>query len=169
MPETLTMTSGLTLGAALAAVGLIITFFVWRRKGLAFGLRGLAWSMLPLVAGLLGLMNVIMQFVLGLFGVLAGLVFNPIVWAGVALVPLMVILYVASGFMKARGIGVKQPGANKGKASEGGGAPAGAQGAPAAGAAKPAAGQVKAPQQKKAGGDEDFDEIEALLRKHGIE
>ena len=43
MPETLTMTSGLTLGAALAAVGLIITFFVWRRKGLAFGLRGLAW------------------------------------------------------------------------------------------------------------------------------
>ncbi|MGW9553076.1 cellulose synthase [Nocardiopsis sp. NPDC055551] len=168
MPETLTMTSGLTLGAALAAVGLIITFFVWRRKGLAFGLRGLAWSMLPLVAGLLGLMNVIMQFVLGLFGVLAGLVFNPIVWAGVALVPLMVILYVASGFMKARGIGVKQPGA-KDKTSEGGDAPAGGQGALAAGPAKPTAGQVKAPPQKKSGGDEDFDDIEALLRKHGIE
>ena len=124
--------------------------------------------MLPLVAGLLGLMNVIMQFVLGLFGVLAGLVFNPIVWAGVALVPLMVILYVASGFMKARGIGVKRPGA-KGKTPEGGDAPAGGQGAPAAGPAKPAAGQVEAPPQKKAGGDEDFDDIEALLRKHGIE
>ena len=168
MPDTLTMTSGLTLGAALAAVGLIISFLVWRRKGLAYGLRGMAWSMLPLVAGLLGLMNVVMQFVLGLFGVLAGLVFNPIVWIGVALVPLMVILYVVSGVMKARGIGVKKSGA-RGGASEGGEPGTGSQGAPAAGPARPAAGQVKAPGKKKAGGDEDLDEIEALLRKHGIE
>ncbi|MBR8743990.1 cellulose synthase [Nocardiopsis sp. MG754419] len=162
------MTSGLTLGAALAALGLIITFFVWRRKGAAFGLRGLAWSMLPLVAGLLGLMNVVMQFVLGLFGVLAGLVFNPIVWAGVALVPLMVILYVASGFMKARGVGVKQAGA-KAERPQGDASGAAPKGKPAAGPAQPAAGQVKAPEQKKSGGGEDFDEIEALLRKHGIE
>ncbi|MET9712234.1 cellulose synthase [Nocardiopsis alba] len=165
MPETLTMTSGLTLGAALAAVGLIITFFVWRRKGLAYGLRGLAWSMLPLVVGLLGLMTVVMQFFTGLLGVLAGLVFNPIVWAGVALVPIMVVLYVVSGFMKAKGIGVRGA-----KAASSDGAKPGAepQGPQAAGPAPSAAGQVKAPQQKKSG-DDDLDDIEALLRKHGIE
>ncbi|WP_017590018.1 hypothetical protein [Nocardiopsis ganjiahuensis] len=162
------MTTGLTLGAILTVVGLLISFFVWRRKGLAYGLRGVAWSLLPLVAGLLGLMTIIWQAVVGIVGILVGLIFNPLVWAGVALGGLMVVLYVASGFMKAKGIGVK-PGArpqDKARARTEG------EGTPAAGAAPPAAGQVNAAQPKKAkapAADDDFGDIEALLRKRGIE
>ncbi len=166
--DTLTMTTGLTLGAILTVVGLLITFFVWRRKGLAYGLRGVAWSLLPLVAALLGLMTIIWQAVVGIVGILVGLIFNPLVWAGVALGALMVVLYVASGFMKSRGIGVK-PGARpqdkaQAKAEDGG--------TPAAGAAAPAAGQVNAPQPQRAKApdmDDDFGDIEALLRKRGID
>ena len=165
MPDTLTMTTGLTLGAALAAVGLIISFFVWRRKGLAYGLRGVSWSLLPLVAGLLGLMNILWQTVVGIVGILVGLMFNPLVWAGVVLAGLMVVLYVASGLMKSRGIGVK-PGARPQDKAQPEGAPAAAE------SGQPDAGQVNAPQPKQAkkdDGDENFDDIEALLRKHGIE
>ena len=47
------MTAGLPLGGALTLVGLIISFFVWRSKGAAAGLRGVSWSLVPLAAGLL--------------------------------------------------------------------------------------------------------------------
>ena len=40
----------LPLTAGLTLVGLIISFFVWRRRGAAAGLRGVAWSLLPLAA-----------------------------------------------------------------------------------------------------------------------
>lgn len=166
MPDTLTMTTGLTLGAILTLVGLLISFFVWRRKGLAYGLRGVSWSLLPLVAGLLGLMNILWQTVVGVVGILVGLLFNPLVWTGVVLAGLMVVLYVASGFMKSKGIGVKPGARPQDKAREKG------EGTPAAGAGQPAAGQVTAPQPKQAKApamDDDFGDIEALLRKRGIE
>ncbi|MFE1166847.1 cellulose synthase [Nocardiopsis sp. NPDC058789] len=155
------------LGAALTAVGFVISYFVWRRKGAAYGLRGVAWSLLPVIAGLLLLMDVVLQFVLGVLGILLTMAFKLQSWVGLGLAVLMVVLYVVSGFMKSKGIGVK-PGArpeDRARArTEGGG------GAPAAGAAPAPAGQVNAPKQAKApAADDDFDDIEALLRKRGIE
>ncbi|WP_431871781.1 cellulose synthase [Nocardiopsis eucommiae] len=155
------------LGAALTAVGFVISYFVWRRKGAAYGLRGVAWSLLPVIAGLLLLMDVVLQFVLGVLGILLTMAFKLQSWVGLGLAVLMVVLYVVSGFMKSKGIGVK-PGArpeDRARArAEGGG------GAPAAGAAPAPAGQVNAPKQAKApSADDDFDDIEALLRKRGIE
>ncbi|GAB2525811.1 cellulose synthase [Nocardiopsis aegyptia] len=166
MPDDLTATAGLSLGAALTIVGLLITFFVWRRKGVASGLRGVAWSLLPLAAGLLGLMNAIWQFVLSLVGIVAGLAFNPLVWAGVVMVGVSVVLYVVSGFMRARGAGTSPRGAAKGEGSA-----KGAGGAKAAGPAAAPAGQVGAKAPKKSGGDDlsDFSDIEDLLRKRGID
>ncbi|GHC78675.1 hypothetical protein GCM10007079_16180 [Nocardiopsis terrae] len=175
MPETLSENVGVGLGAALAVVGFVISYFLWRRKGAAYGLRGVAWSLLPLVAGLLMLMDVVMEFVLGVLGILLTMAFKLQSWVGLALAVLMVVLYVVSGFMKSRGIGVK-PGArpqDKAQArAQGTDAPAAAEPAP------PAAGQVggaqpkqgsQPKQGKKSGGDEDIEDIEALLRKHGIE
>ena len=168
MPETLSENVGMGLGAALTAVGFVISYFVWRKKGAAYGLRGVAWSLLPLIAGLLMLMDVVMEFVLGTLGVLLTMAFRLQSWVGIGLAVLMVVLYVASGFMKSKGIGVK-PGArpqDKAAAKAEGG------GTPATGATPPAAGQVNAPQSKKAkapAADDDFGDIEALLRKRGIE
>ncbi|WP_304454564.1 cellulose synthase [Nocardiopsis sp. YSL2] len=167
MPDDLTATAGLSLGAALTIAGLLITFFVWRRKGAASGLRGVAWSLLPLAAGLLGLMNAIWQFVLSLLGIVAGLALNPLVWAGAVLVGLSVVLYVVSGFMRLRGLGTSPRGAAK----DGPSAPKGEGGAKAVGPAAGPAGQVGAKAPKKSGADDlsDFSDIEEMLRKRGIE
>ncbi|MDE3725325.1 cellulose synthase [Nocardiopsis sp. N85] len=166
MPDTLTTMTGVILGGGLTLVGLVISFLVWRAKGAASGLRGVAWSLVPLAAGLLGLMAAVWQFALSILGILLGLIFNPIVWAGVALTGLAVVLYVVSGVMKARGVGTR------GRATtpeDGTPAAGGAGTAPAAGAA--ASRQVGgAPKGgAKQGDPSDFGDIEDLLRKHGIE
>lgn len=166
MPETLSENVGMGLGAALAAVGFVISYFVWRRKGAAYGLRGVAWSLLPLIAGLLLLMDVVLQFVLGVLGVVLTMAFRLQSWVGIGLAVLMVVLYVVTGFMKSKGIGVKAGARPQDKARAKG------EDAPAAGAAPTAAGQVKAPQPKQskaAAADDDFGDIEALLRKRGID
>lgn len=161
------MTAGLPLGGALTLVGLLISFFVWRSKGAAAGLRGVSWSLVPLAAGLLGLLSAVSQFVSSIFTILVNLVFNPIVWAGVALTGLAVVLYIVSGMMRSRGVGVKtKGGASAG--SGGAGAPAGSE-RPAADGAAPAGKVGGAPAK---GGDDDlsdFSDIEALLKKRGIE
>ena len=123
--------------------------------------------MVPLAAGLLGLLGAVSQFVGSIFTILVNLIFNPIVWAGVVLTGLAVVLYIDSGVMRARGVGVK----TKGGAStgpEGATAPA-EPGRPAAGGGVPAGKVGGAPSQ--GGGDDlsDFSDIEALLKKRGIE
>lgn len=166
MPETLNDNVGVGLGAALTAVGIVISYFVWRKKGAAYGLRGVAWSLLPLIAGLLLLMDVVLQFVLGVLGILLTMAFKLQSWVGLALAVVMVVLYVVSGFMKSKGIGVK-PGARPQDKAQ---ARVEGEGASAAGAAPGAAGQVKAPKQDRApAADDDFGDIEALLRKRGID
>ncbi|MEE2040944.1 cellulose synthase [Nocardiopsis sp. CT-R113] len=167
MPENLTWMTGLILGGGLTLVGLVISLVVWRAKGAARGLRGVAWSLLPLVAGLIGLMNAVWQFVMSIIGILVGLLFNPAVWAGVVLAGVAVVLYVVSGVMAARGVGTRP----RGRASEEPKAARGGGGQGAADAARPAAGQVGASPKKSAAADDlsDLGDIEALLRKRGID
>lgn len=162
MPVEMTATAGLTLGAALTVVGLLISFIMWRRRGAASGLRGVAWSLLPLAAGLLGLMNAVWQFGASIVGIIVGLALNPMVWAGVALTGVAVVLYIVSGFMRSKGVGVKAPAKSEkaSKGDDGGGPPAGGQQQVGGGA----------PKQADATSDlSDFGDIEELLRKRGIE
>ncbi|WP_235432134.1 cellulose synthase [Nocardiopsis sp. RV163] len=165
MPENLTWMTGLVLGGGLTLAGLVISFFVWRAKGAASGLRGVAWSLLPLAAGLIGLMNAVWQFAMNIFGILVGLLFNPAVWAGVALAGLAVVLYVVSGVMRARDVGTRPGKAEAAKAGAGGAA------APGATTAAPGAKGKVGPAPKAGGADDlsDLDDIEELLRKRGIE
>ena len=44
----------LPLCGGLTALGLVLSYFVMRRRGLGSGLRGAAWSLLPLAAYLTG-------------------------------------------------------------------------------------------------------------------
>ncbi|MFC9087136.1 cellulose synthase [Nocardiopsis dassonvillei] len=173
MPENLTWMTGLVLGGGLTLAGLVISFFVWRAKGAASGLRGVAWSLLPLAAGLIGLMNAVWQFAMSIFGILVGLLFNPAVWAGVALAGLAVVLYVVSGVMRARDVGTR-PGRAKEPESTGGAGGAAKPGAakPGAAPAAPGAKGKVGPAPNKAGAADDLSDlgdIEELLRKRGIE
>ncbi|WP_155979782.1 cellulose synthase [Nocardiopsis sp. CNS-639] len=173
MPENLTWMTGLVLGGGLTLAGLVISFFVWRAKGAASGLRGVAWSLLPLAAGLIGLMNAVWQFAMNIFGILVGLLFNPAVWAGVALAGLAVVLYVVSGVMRARDVGTRPGRAKEPKATGGaGGAAEPGAAKPGAAPAAPGAKGKVGPVPNKAGAADDLSDlgdIEELLRKRGIE
>ncbi|MCP3011871.1 cellulose synthase [Nocardiopsis dassonvillei] len=172
MPENLTWMTGLVLGGGLTLAGLVISFFVWRAKGAASGLRGVAWSLLPLAAGLIGLMNAVWQFAMSIFGILVGLLFNPAVWAGVALAGLAVVLYVVSGVMRARDVGTRPGRAKEPKATGGAGGAAGPGAAePGAAPAAPGAKGKVGPAPKAGAADDlsDLGDIEELLRKRGIE
>ncbi|NYE46907.1 heme exporter protein D [Spinactinospora alkalitolerans] len=161
---------GPMLGAALTVVGLIISWVVWRRRGAAAGLRGVAWSLLPLAAGLMGLMTILWRLVADLVGFFVGMVFNPVVWAGVAVAGLAVVLWVVSGVMRARNIGVTDRGGRKRRGSaDAAGATDQAGEAGAAGGRPQVGAPAPKPEKKSSGGgDDDFSDIEELLRKRGI-
>ncbi|MFC7745192.1 hypothetical protein ACFQXA_36350 [Nocardiopsis composta] len=54
-------------------------------------------------------MGTLWRAVADIVGIFAGLLFNPMVWAGVVVGGIAVVLFVASGFMRARGMGVRDP------------------------------------------------------------
>jgi hypothetical protein len=81
-----------------------------------------------------------------------GLVFNPLVWLGIVLAGISVVLFVVSGAMRSRGVGSTPA------TKDASGADAGAL--PAKRSSRKAEPAVK---------DEDMDDIEAILRKHGIQ
>jgi hypothetical protein len=83
-----------TISLAVTVLGLVGSWAAYRRRGLASGMRGLAWSSVPMAAYLTGLTEF-----------LSGVVFNPVKWAGVVLFGLGAVLYVTSGVMLRRGAG----------------------------------------------------------------
>lgn len=139
--------AGEMLGATLFLVGLVVSWVVWRRRGAAHGLRGVAWSLALLAAGLVGLLESLWIFFSGLN------IFSPVLWAGGIAIGLAVVLYVVSGIMKARGVGTKGKvgGRKSAKAAEGQGS---------------GKGQVES--AKASDDEDDFSDIEAILRDRGI-
>lgn len=140
------------LGLLLTVVGLVISLLVWRRRGAAAGLRGVAWSLLPAAAGLTGTLKLVWEIGDDIASWAARLVFSPVVWAGIALAGVSLMLFALTAAMRARGVG-----RSSARTSEGGDARQLPQQRSASKASKEPAVQ-----------DKDMDDIEAILRKHGI-
>ena len=87
----------LPLTAGLTLIGLIISFFVWRRRGAAAGLRGVAWSLLPLAAYLIGAIELLWRFGTAIGNFAGSFVFSPKVWAGIIVVIVSVVLFSLGG------------------------------------------------------------------------
>ncbi|NEA33721.1 hypothetical protein [Streptomyces sp. SID13031] len=157
----------------LTLLGLIGSWAAWRRRGLASGVRGLAWSLLPVSLYMTGLLELLWDVVKSVSSWVTHLIFSPTVWAGVALFGVSVVLYVVSGLAKGRG-GSREKATKPAPASR----PASdAIGELTAGGPAPAsAGQpTRTPQSrskaaKAAKGQEssEFDDIEDILKRHGI-
>ena len=141
------------LGVTLTAVGLLLSGLVWRRRGAASGLRGVAWSLLPLAAALIGLLRVVWEVADSVSSWAVRLVFSPVVWAGVVVAGVSVVLFVVSGCLRRRS---PKPTRAERRAARAGDQPAAVTGDRSRPGATPA---VK---------DDDMDDIEAILRKHGI-
>ena len=159
------------LGLVLTIAGLTVSAVLWSRRGPASGLRGAAWSLLPLAAGLTGVLKLGWEITDSVVSWAARLVFSPIVWLGLVVAGVSMVLFVVSGWMRRRGAGGSRPKAvAPGKATPdelprrrstpaATASPTGAEGGTRSGA------KAGAPQ---AAGD-DMDEIEEILRRHGIQ
>ena len=92
----------LPLCAGLTALGLVLSYFVMRRRGLGSGLRGAAWSLLPLAAYLTGSVKMFWKIGVAIADFAKGFVFSTEVWSGIAVAGLAALLFVVSGPLRRR-------------------------------------------------------------------
>jgi hypothetical protein len=158
MPLVATVSLDDTTWAALALVltilGAAYSWVAWRRRGLAPGLRGLAWTLVPIAAWLTGTLKLAANILNDVIAWAARLVFSPVVWLGIIVAIAAAVLWFASGVLLARGIGVPSAAkqVDRGAAKE-----------------VPASGTGKQRRSKARDDDlDDMDDIEAILKRHGI-
>jgi hypothetical protein len=152
--------------AGLTLLGLIASWAAFKRRGAAAGIRGIAWSLLPVSLYLTGLLELLWEVVRAASHWVLHLVFSPTVWAGVALFGVSVVLFVLSGVLRGRRetkagqTKAKQPKAVSGTAGE-----LTATGAPPATVSRTQKAANKAAAKAE---DNEFAEIEDILKRHGI-
>lgn len=143
------------LAFALTVLGGVYTWWAFRHRGAAAGLRGLALTLLPPAAWLTGTLGMFTQIVRAIGSWATHLVLSPIVWAGIAAAGTSVLLWlVATGLDRWRPVEGRRPRRERRLDSGRDGrdaVPGGTGGTGGAGA-----------------GDE-FADIEELLRRKGIE
>jgi heme exporter protein D len=160
------------LGLLLTLGGLGLSWVAWRRRGPASGLRGAAWSLLPLAAGLTGVLRLGWEITDSVASWAARLVLSPVVWLGLVVAMTSVVLFVVSGVLRRRDAPrsstvTKGRGAQPSALPRTASAPAVQGGATQGGAAQGGAAQGGAA-QGGASATDDLADIEELLRKHGI-
>src|SRR5579859_3472447 len=87
----------LPLAGGLTGLGLVASYFLFRRRGVRAGLRGVAWSLLPLAAYLTGSIKMIWEMASAITGFATSFLFSPEKWAGVAVAGLAFVLFVVTG------------------------------------------------------------------------
>lgn len=157
-----------TVCAALSAAGLAIAFLTAYRRRFVAATRIAAYALLPVGLALSGLAKLGARIGRAVGDWATDLVFKPTVWTGFAVLAVAVLLYVI-----ARLAGGRAGGRERGSASAGRGAAeleaaSGASGPKAARAGRNARGGRSSGGRQDGSGGEDFSEIEAILKKHGI-
>jgi CelD/BcsL family acetyltransferase involved in cellulose biosynthesis len=175
----------LPLAAGLTILGLVLSYYVYRRRGLRPALMGTAFSLLPIAAYLTGSIEMFWKIgaAIGQFG--TGFVFSPAKWAGIGVTGLAIALFLAAGGRSRRQASrearkaarAQESPAAEGRASAAGiGAPDRTQALATRGsartpvpadrtAAQPAA---KSSRRQAPPVDDDMKDIEDILRKRGI-
>lgn len=137
--------SWLALALVLTAGGGAWTWYAFRNRGAASGVRAAAFTLLVPAAAMTGTLELTGEVAASAVDWGAGIVFNPVVWIGIVLFGISVLLFGVSGWMAARGKGGATP-----KPEEAQTLPPG-----------------KAPSSSSVV-DDDLAEIEAILKKRGI-
>jgi len=87
----------LPLAAGLTILGLVLSYLIYRRRGLRPAMMGVAFSLLPIAAYLTGAIEMLWKIgaAIGQFG--TAFVFSPAKWAGIGVTGLAVALFLAAG------------------------------------------------------------------------
>jgi hypothetical protein len=168
----------LPLCAGLTGIGLVASWFLMRRRGFGSGLRGAAWSLLPLAAYLTGSIEMFWKIGTAIGDFAAHLVLSPKVWSGVGVALVAGVLFVVSAPLKRRRKRARKAASAEaaGPATESSGAqrPAVPEQAAANGTrrqelepsrSRPARASTK---PKGDPADDDMREVEEILRRRGI-
>ena len=188
---------GLPLCAGLTGLGLLLSYLVMRRRGLRSGLRGAAWSLLPLAAYLTGAVKMFWKIGVAIGDFATGFVLSTRVWSGIAVAGLAGVLFLVSGGLRRRRTRVKrgadadgvagdaiaaagrratqpratQPGGTQPGATQPGTLPA-LPGRATQPASTPRPAPAKLPVRRKPTaddlGDDDMRDVEEILRRRGI-
>lgn len=151
----------LPITAGLAILGLIVSFFLWRRRGAAAGLRGVAWSLLPVAAYLIGAIELLWRFGSAIASFASSFVFSPRVWAGIIVAIVSVLLFVVSGRLRSRAR--RRSGGQAAPKAAGAGT-----GATATAAGKPGKAISTGKRQPAVVDDDVLGDAAEVLRRHGI-
>ncbi|WP_406728426.1 hypothetical protein WJ438_32780 [Streptomyces sp. GD-15H] len=145
-----------TVCAAVSAAGLGIALVTAWRKRFLTATRIAAYSLVPIGLVMTGVVEW-----------LAGTAFSPTAWAGFGVLGLAWVLFMTTRAVERRRGGTRK---ERKERQERRSAGAAAQpGAVAPKASAPSLGQGSRPAARPAaGGDDDFSDIEAILKKHGI-
>ena len=87
----------LALAAALTALGLVLSYLTYQRRGLRPALIGVALSLLPTAAYLTGAIEMLWKVGVAIGQFATGFVFSPEKWAGIGLTGLAIALFLAAG------------------------------------------------------------------------
>lgn len=151
---------------SLATLGFVVAIVLWLRGRRGRALQAVGFAALPVGLYLTGLLGLVVDAIAALGGWAAGLVFNPVVWTGVVLLGTAVVLWVIGG-MIARRTRARRP-----AGTGAGGTEVRDRGKDTASALRRGGrgtGGTSASGGRTASGDGEFDDIEELLRRRGIE
>jgi hypothetical protein len=142
------------LTTVLTALGAAWTWYAFRHRGMASGLRGAGLTLLAPAAFLTGTLEMFTEIGGSVADWATSLVLSPMVWAGIVLAGLSVLLLGSSAMLRNRALAAKaDDGAAPPKQAA---APKDRQGLPpASGRGEPAI-------------DDDLADIEAILKRRGI-
>ena len=91
---TIDSTTWAALALVLTIIGGALSWVAWRRRGLAAGLRGLAWTLVPVAAWLTGTLKLAVNIVNDVGDWATQLVFSPAVWIGIIVAGGSAVLFV---------------------------------------------------------------------------
>jgi len=141
--------------AAVTVIGLALSVVAWRKRGFRSGIRGIAWSLLPIAAYFTHSVRLIGQLVSAVVQFASSFVFSPKAWLGVVLLVISALLFVTSGGIPLLRRHKRRKEARR-DTSGGDGQP------PASVPAK------RDRQAMKASDDDELGDVREILRRHGI-
>lgn len=151
------------LAVTLTVLGSLYSWWAFRHRGLAPGLRGVAVTLLVPAAWLTGTLGMFTRIVTAISWWAANLAFSPAVWVGIGSAALSALLLVV-----ARVVDRRQPGAGRAGRDElvEGTGPSSVSGT---GTRQVSAGRKPRSRPQEPPPDDEFGDIEELLRRRGIQ